>query len=209
VKKAEYDGAEARLLGELKTGSPAAFAAAVQQYTGPMLATARAIAGAAHAEDIVQDAWIRIYQQVETFEGRSSLLTWIQRIVANRAISVLRKSGRELAVSNIPGAGDVPDWFDNWFDHKGEWASAPPAWHTSSPDALLTADELQTCLDAHLARMPDNQRAVLVMRDMQGLGFEEVSVILEISTANARVLLHRARLRLVDMVNRFEETGEC
>jgi len=205
VKKGKPDGAEARLLQELKAGSQAAFTTAVKQYTGPMLATARAIAGAAQAEDIVQDAWIKIYQQIETFEGRSSLSTWMQRIVANRAISVLRNSGRELTHSDISDAGDVPDWFD----HKGEWAAAPPAWHTSSPDALLTADELQLCLDAHLARMPDNQRAVLVMRDMQGLAFEEVGVILEISAANARVLLHRARLRLVDMINRFEETGEC
>jgi len=205
VKEQDPNGAEARLLQELKAGTRGAFTRAVEKYTGPMLATARAIAGPAHAEDIVQDAWIKIFQQIETFEGRSSLSTWMQRIVANRAISVLRKSGRELTNSDMSETGDEPDWFD----HKGKWASAPPAWHTSSPDALLAADELQLCLDAHLARMPDNQRAVLVMRDMQGLAFEEVGVILEISAANARVLLHRARLRLVDMINRFEETGEC
>lgn len=205
MKEQDPTGAEARLLQELKAGSPGAFTRAVEKYTGAMLATARAIAGAAHAEDIVQDAWIKIFQQINAFEGRSSLSTWMQRIVANRAISVLRKSGRELTNSDVSEAGDDPDWFDS----KGKWNSPPPAWHTSSPDALLTADELQACLDAHLARMPDNQRAVLVMRDMQGLAFEEVGSILEISPANARVLLHRARLRLVEMINHFEETGEC
>lgn len=205
MKEQDSDGAEARLLQEMKAGTAGAFTRAVEKYSGPMLATARAIAGAAHAEDIVQDAWIKVFQQIGAFEGRSSLSTWIQRIVANRAISVLRKSGRELTNSDVSEAGDEPDWFD----HKGKWASAPPAWHTSSPDALLTADELQACLDTHLARMSDNQRAVLVMRDMQGLAFEEVGSILEISPANARVLLHRARLRLVEMINRFEETGEC
>lgn len=207
MKEQKQDNTEAELLDALKSGEPDAFGRMVEAYTGPMLATARAIAGAAHAEDIVQDAWINIFQRIEGFEGRARLSTWVQRIVANRAISVLRKSGRELTNSDMCGDGEADD--PDWFDHKGHWAAAPPEWHTSSPDALLTADELQACLDAHLARMPDNQRAVLVMRDMQGLAFEELSSILEISPGNARILLHRARLRLVDMVNRFEETGEC
>jgi RNA polymerase sigma-70 factor (ECF subfamily) len=74
---------------------------------------------------------------------------------------------------------------------------------------LLTADELEDCFDKHLQLLPDKQRSALVMRDMQDMAFEEICETLEVSAPNVRVLLHRARLRLVAMVNRFQETGRC
>lgn len=205
VKTPIQEITEARLVEGLKAGSAEAFRAAVHRYAGPMLATARAIVGPAHAEDIVQDAWIKVFRQIGDFEARSSLSTWLQRIVANGAISMLRKSQRELTAADLPGDSVYADQFDA----SGHWSSPPPDWHTNSPDGLLTAEELQSCLDAHLGRMPDNQRAVLVMRDMQGLSFDEVCGVLDLSPANARVLLHRARLKLMAMVDHFEQTGTC
>jgi len=196
---------EAELVAGLQAGSAEAFRLAVNRYAGPMLATARAIVGPAHAEDIVQDAWLKVFQQISDFEARSSLSTWLQRIVANRAISMLRKSNREVAAADLPEGSPYAEQFDA----AGHWSSPPPDWHTSSPDGLLTAEELQSCLSAHLARMPENQRSVLVMRDMQGLSFEDVCGLLELTPANARVLLHRARLRLMAMVDQFERTGAC
>lgn len=196
---------ESKLVDDLCAKSGEAFRAAVAQFSGPMLATARAIAGTADAEDIVQEAWLTVYQKIDGFERRSSLATWLQRIVTNRALSRLRKGGREISQADLPVHESGPDWFDA----KGNWATAPPAWSASSPEALLTADELQECMDKHLLLMPEHQRAVLVMRDMQVLSFEEICATLELSTANARVLLHRARSRLMGMVNRFQESGTC
>lgn len=196
---------ESALVDELKTGSPDAFRDAVQRFSGGMLATARAIAGPAQAEDIVQDAWVTVFRQIKGFEGRSSLATWLQRIVTNGAISHLRKYRREVSEGEIGSRDDSPDWFD----HRGRWSSPPPDWGETSPDELLTAHELEDCVDKHIQMMPENQRVVLVMRDMQVLGFEDICATLELSGSNARVLLHRARIRLVEMINRFQETGEC
>ena len=133
------------------------------------------------------------------------MATWLQRIVMNRAISVWRKAGREIN----SGSSMEPDVTADWYNAKGGWASPPLAWHTNSPDELLTADELQACLDKHLECMPEQQRVVLVLRDIQGLPFDDICTMLELSATNARVLVHRGRLRLMAMVNHFEETGTC
>lgn len=208
---------DARLVDGLRANSREAFREAVAQYSGPMLATARAIAGAAHAEDIVQDAWLTVFQKIDGFEGRAGLATWLQRIVTNRALSHLRKSRREVAATDLPGndpggaaggeRGGGPG--HDWFDDQGNWASPPPRWDAGSPEALLMADELQGCLDKHMLLMPESQRAVVVMREMQALSFDEICTTLALSAANARVLLHRGRVRLVDMINRFRDSGQC
>jgi RNA polymerase sigma-70 factor, ECF subfamily len=196
---------ESRLIDGLRVRCGDAFREAVIRFSGPMLATASAIAGAADAEDIVQDSWLTVYQKIDTFEDRSRLATWLHRIVTNRAISSLRKTGRERTATHLPGHDGSPDWFDD----QGNWASPPQTWNGSSPEALLTAGELQDCLDKHISLMPENQRVVLVMRDMQGLSFEEICATLELSAANARVLLHRGRSRLMEMIDRFQERGTC
>ncbi len=201
--KAPHDD-EALLLDGLRAGDATAFRTAVKRYSGAMLATARAIAGPTAAEDIVQEAWITVFRQIGGFEGRARFSTWLQRIVINGAISGLRKSGREVDCADAEDTATA-----HWFAADGRWASPPPTWHTASPDALLTADELQACFEKHMAALPDGQRAVLVLRDMHGQGFDEICGPLGLTPANARVLLHRARLRLMAMVNHFEETGTC
>ena len=75
--------------------------------------------------------------------------------------------------------------------------------------ALLTRDELQHCLESHITAMPDNQRLALQLRDIQGLDFDDICNIMDVSASNVRVLVHRARARLFEMVDRFQETGEC
>ena len=199
---------ETSVIEGLRSGQNEAFQLAVTRYSGTMLATARAIAGPANAEDIVQDAWLTVFERIESFEQRSSFNTWLLRIVVNRAISTLRSRSREVSQSSEEEA-PVSDWFDA----TGSWASTPTSWgrgsHGDSPDALLAAEDLQDCIDKHLLDMPDNQRSVLVLRDMQQMQFEEICNELSLSASNARVLLHRARMRLMKMVNHFEETGSC
>jgi len=199
---------ETSLIEGLRSGQNDAFQLAVTRYSRAMLATARAIAGPANAEDIVQDAWLMVFERIESFEQRASFNTWLQRIVANRAISTLRSRSREVSQTSEEEAS-----VSDWFDATGSWASTPTSWgggsHGDSPDALLAAEDLQDCIDKHLLNMPDNQRSVLVLRDMQQMQFEEICNELSLSASNARVLLHRARMRLMKMVNHFEETGSC
>jgi len=197
---------EAALIAGLQAGSREAYREAVARYSGAMLAVARAIVGPAHADDIVQDAWVTVFRRIQGFEQRASLATWLHRIVSNAAISHLRKSRREVLEADLPRDEDASS---DWFDERGRWHSAPPDWGASSPEALLTASELEDCFDKHLQLVPDKQRSALVMRDMQDMAFEDICETLEVSAPNVRVLLHRARLRLVAMVNVFQETGRC
>ncbi|MCH8142924.1 MAG: sigma-70 family RNA polymerase sigma factor, partial [Proteobacteria bacterium] len=88
---------ETSLIEGLRSGRRETFQLAVTRYSGAMIATARAIAGHANADDIVQDAWLTVFERIDSFEGRSSLKTWLQRIVANRAISYLRSRSREVS----------------------------------------------------------------------------------------------------------------
>ncbi len=197
---------EAALVAGLQAGSREAYREAVARYSGAMLAAARAIVGPAQAEDIVQEAWVTVFRQIKGFEQRASLATWLHRIVSNAAISHLRKSSREVLEADLAREEDASS---EWFDEQGHWRSPPPDWGASSPEGLLTAAELAECFDKHLHKMPDKQRAVLVMRDMQDIAFDDICGALEVSATNVRVMLHRARLRLMEMVNHFQETGEC
>lgn len=194
---------QATLVAALREGRRDAFRYAVSRYSGQMLAAARSIVGPHHAEDIVQDAWLAAFRQIDNFEQRAALGTWLQRIVTNRAISHLRAHAREVSMP------DNDDSNDDWFDAAGHWAVPPQRWNAASPDELLSAADLQDCIDKHLQLMPDAQREVVVLRDMQDAEFTEICSTLTLSSANARVLLHRARIRLMKMIDRFQESGTC
>ena len=196
---------DASLLEGLRSGRSEAFQQAIEKYSSAMLATAKSIAGSANAEDVVQDAWLTVFRRIDTFEQRASLRTWLQRIVANRAISHLRSRSREVPQALIED--DSPT--SAWFDTAGDWNQSPTNWHVDSPDALLEADELQNCLEKHIQKLPENQRRVLALRDIEQIPLQEICNELDLSASNARVLLHRGRTRLMNMVNHFKETGSC
>lgn len=177
----------------------------VRRYSAVMLAAARNIIGRAEAEDVVQDAWISALESLKKFEGRASLKTWLLRIVTNKSISRLRGM-REITMGKL---ADEPEDDMDWFTPAGQWKTAPLLWQHDSPEALLTTMALQKCVDAHLARMAENQRTAVVLRDMHGMELQEVADVLGVSAINLRVLIHRGRLKLMSMVNHFEETGEC
>jgi RNA polymerase sigma-70 factor (ECF subfamily) len=194
------------LVARLKTGDQEAFREAVVRFSPQMLAIARSIVGPAQAEDIVQDSWLTFLSRIKRFEERAALATWLVRIVSNRAISHLRSRAREVSSTRSNEEGDPESV---WFDESGRWATPPAVWSAGSPEELLSADELQDCIDKHLESMPDQQRLVLVMRDMQQLSFEDICNELGVSASNVRVLLHRGRLRLMNMVDGFQKTGTC
>lgn len=195
---------EAALVKALQNGDRAAFRVAVLSYSPQMLATARRIVGPAEAEDLVQEAWITVHRQIGSFEGRAKLSTWLSRIVSNSCISALRKRRDTVSLS---GTEEHPD--ADWFDGAEGWVSSPVQWDAGTPEALLDADELQHCLEKHLENMDPTQRQVLLLRDTHEKSFAEICNAMELSASNARVLLHRGRLKLMGMVNHFQETGTC
>jgi RNA polymerase sigma-70 factor, ECF subfamily len=197
--------AERALVEALQAGHHAAFRVAVARYSPQMLARARSIVGPANAEDVVQETWLAAFRQIGNFEHRAALGTWLQSIVSNTAISLLRKRAREVSP---PSYNDEEPEAD-WFDASGSWATPPSAWAVSSPEDLLMADALQDCIDKHLLLMSDTQREVLIKRDIQGEEFETICNDMTLSASNVRVLLHRARMRIMRMIEHFQETGSC
>ncbi|MEQ8857384.1 MAG: RNA polymerase sigma factor [Pseudomonadales bacterium] len=194
------------LVARIRAGDEQAFRDAVVRYSPGMIATARAIVGAANAEDVVQEAWLAAFRQIGAFEHRAALGTWLQRVVTNRAISDLRRRAREIAP---PDRGDRDDVAADWFDELGHWATPPPVWNSPGADELLEAAALRDCIDKHIDLMPDNQRLVLLMRDLQSESYDEICNKLNLSASNVRVLLHRGRTRLMKMINGYQETGTC
>lgn len=195
------------LLSRLLAGDQQAFRTLVATYQGAMRAVAIAIVGSAHADEVVQDAWLAAVRNLDGFQGRSSLKTWLLTITANTAKSRLRKVRRDVSLDDLPAPHGSID--DSRFAADGHWSPAPLAWHEDSPEALLAEDELRQCLEKTLLSLSELQRSVLLLRERQGLELEEICNLLEVSLSNARVLLHRARLKVFATVEHFEETGEC
>ena len=201
---------DARLVAALRRGDADAFATLVDRHSPAMLRVALAyVPSRAAAEDVVQEAWIAVMRGVDRFEGRSSLKTWIFRILTNVA---MRSGARErrsmpfsaLAASEETGEPSVDP--DRFFpaDHErfpGHWALAPARWPT--PDEGLLAGEIRGVIAAAVAELPEAQRTVIALRDIEGWSSEEVCEALEISAGNQRILLHRARSRVRNAIEDY------
>ena len=194
------------LLPRLRAGDEESFRALVARYHGSLLNVARSLLREGEAEEAVQEAWISAYRHIARFEGRSSLRTWLTRIVINEAKMRLRKAGREI-ILDLTSA--EPEPLADRFDDTGHWAAVPQQWDAQSPEQLLEKRDLIDCLRRTMARLPTNQRLVLELRDLQGEELEAICNMLAISASNVRVLLHRARTRLFGTVDHYQETGEC
>ncbi len=193
------------MLGALIKQDDTAFKALVRSYHKTMLSLARSIVGDSVADEVVQEAWVSVYDNLPKFEGRSGLKTWIYRITTNKAISRRRKESRTLTFSEL--SDDNP--MDYRFGDNGHWQSPTSQWHMDSPEMLLTGQELRDCIEKISRELPELQYAVFILRDVEGKTVEEICNTLEITASNMRVLLHRARVRLFEHVDHFLETGEC
>lgn len=180
-----------RLLERLRAGEEAAFVTLVAHHHDAMLRLARTfLRSSAVAEEVVQDTWLGVLRGIDRFEGRSSLRTWLLAILVNRARSA---GAREARTVPLQDAGPAVDHAR--FGADGGWSVPPRHWVEDLEDRLGAAalrDELLTAL----AAMPARQRAVVMLRDVDGLCSDEVCDVLALSRANERVLLHRGRSRL-------------
>jgi RNA polymerase sigma-70 factor (ECF subfamily) len=182
---------DAELLDRLRAGDEQAFVALVARHHTAMLRLASSfVSSTAVAEEVVQDTWVGVLRGIDGFAGRSSFRTWLLRILVNRARSTGVREHRSVAVGD---AGPVVD--RSRFDASGAWMSPPQHWIEDSEDrmqAQALAGHIQKTLD----ELPERQREVVVLRDVDGLSSHEVCEVLEISDANQRVLLHRGRSHL-------------
>lgn len=178
---------DAVLLDRLRSGDESAFRSLVVCYQPSMLRLAESIVGSrAVAEEVTQDTWLAVVRGVDRFEGRSTFKTWLFHILVNRART---SAGRESR------AGRPDEHVEERFDRDGEWADPPDGWAARADDRIV-ATQLVGRVRALLGELPDAQRQVVLLRDVEGLSADDVSGIMGLTGGNQRVLLHRGRARL-------------
>lgn len=189
---------EQEWLQRLRQRDEAAFVALVDAYHARLLRTALTLVGQRSvAEEVVQDTWLAVLGGLEHFEGRSSLKTWLFRILMNRARTRAEKEGRMLPFSALaPVEEDAAAVAPERFTPEGAWAAPPASWGGESPEAVAMRSQALGVLEQALEELPAGQRTVVTLRDVEGLESVEVCEVLQISEANQRVLLHRGRARL-------------
>jgi RNA polymerase sigma-70 factor (ECF subfamily) len=190
---------DAQLVEALRRGDEQAFMELVDRYQASLLKVALTYLGdKSSAQEVVQDTWLGVLQGLPRFEARSSLKTWIFGILMNS----IRKHRKREARAPIPtvledqqSAHDEPAVDQRRFASNRHW-SAPPASWSSLPETRLLSGETLGLLRAAILALPENQRAVITLRDVEGMSSAEACNVLALSETNQRVLLHRARSRL-------------
>ncbi len=194
---------EQRLIESLKAGDELAFARLLDEYSSALFRVAMAHVGTRSvAEEVVQETWLGVINAIDRFEGRSSLKTWIFRILTNIANTRGPRERRMVPFSALGPADDDdepsvdPDRFfpPDHARYPDHWALGPTAWKTPE-EGLLSGETREVILRA-IDQLPDAQRTVVTLRDVQGWSPEEVCDALQLSDGNQRVLLHRARTKV-------------
>jgi RNA polymerase sigma-70 factor (ECF subfamily) len=178
------------LVAALRRRDESAYLELVRRYTALMVRVARSVVGSTEAaEDVVQDTWVAVLRSVDGFEGRSTFKTWLMRILVNTARSRRVRDARTVSWSTLPG--DSASW-----DAVLAERSPEPAGPLDQAIESEAWEVIRTALD----RLPDRQRMVVVLRDIEGSTSEEVRGMLGLSQGNQRVLLHRGRARLRELL---------
>jgi RNA polymerase sigma-70 factor, ECF subfamily len=183
------------LLDRLRAGDEQAFVTLISRYRPSMLRLAAGyVPSQAVAEEVVQDTWLAVVHGVSRFEGRSSVRTWLFRILVNRARTTGERERRATAVPDPAATVDPAR-----FDPAGTWSLPPEHW-VDLVDNRLIAQKMAARVRSAIMDLPARQREVVTLRDVEGLSSGEVCDVLEITEANQRVLLHRGRSRLRQVI---------
>jgi len=193
------------LLERLRAGDREAFGVLVRRHGGALLRLARSfVRERSAAEEVLQDTWMAALEGIDGFEGRSSLRTWLFRIVANKARTLLAREGRSVPFSALAGAGEDDEHAvdADRFGQGGMWKDPPGPWSEENPERLAQGAETRAAIEAAIADLPEAQRAVITLRDIEGLETDEICNLLGVTVTNQRVLLHRARARVREALER-------
>jgi RNA polymerase sigma-70 factor (ECF subfamily) len=203
---------DAQLVEALRAGDEETFRVLVREWHAPLLRVAQIfVPSRAIAEEVVQETWLRVLGALGRFEGRSSLRTWVFRILANTAKTRAQREGRVIPFSSLQDPGRVPeaavdaDRFlpDDHPQQPGAWSSPP----RDLPEERLLAAETRAQIAAAIDDLPANQRAVIMLRDVEGWSSDEVCNALDITEVNQRVLLHRARSKVRNALEDYLALG--
>ncbi|MGE5140872.1 MAG: RNA polymerase sigma factor [Rudaea sp.] len=199
------------LVAALRRGDESAFGQLIERYQNSMLRIARLyISDSVVAEEVVQETWLGVLQGLARFEGRSSLKTWIFRILVNQAKTRAVRERRSMpfsAFGQVEETDDEPAVDPDRFlppgsEYAGGWKSFPADW-TAIPEERLLAAETMAIVREAIRAMAPVQREVITLRDIEGWTSEEVCNVLELGETNQRVLLHRARSKVRRALERY------
>ena len=181
----------------LRTGNRREFARLVDRYSGPLYRLALKMLGNPRdAEDVLQNTFLKVFQHLDEFEGRSSLSTWLYRIASNEALMQMRKQRPEITLSDTKQEDDDSDYEPVQFTD----------WCCLAEEELLSS-ESRAALDRAIQHLPETLRIVFVLRDIEGLSIRETSQALELSETAVKTRLLRARLRLRDELSLYYGEG--
>jgi RNA polymerase sigma-70 factor, ECF subfamily len=204
VRDGTFDSEEV-LISRLRSGDEAAFTTLVNGFQSRLTALARTFTRSPGlAEDIVQETWLAVIRGLAAFEGRSTLKTWIYSILVHRARTLaVRESLRVRRLTSYVENGHTgsPEW-EPGTGRQGLWEERPVAWGLQDPAAVLRMRETLDVVERSLAELPDAQRQVVLLRDVEDIASADVCNILAISQTNQRVLLHRGRARIRQALDR-------
>lgn len=177
-----------RAVAALSAGDAVLTERFVRQHMGWMLAVAnRIVRDAHHAEDAVQNAFAKVFDNIGGFNRQSALKTWIHRIVVNESLMIMRKAGR---MENMPIDDLLPVFDKNGCRIEDPWVTM------ETPESLVLRADARTHVNEKIGLLPDNYRIVLILRDIEELATQDVAGLLDLSEANVKVRLHRARAAL-------------
>ena len=214
VAEPQGTAADEQIVAALRAGDERTFRELFERSYPMMKRVARGyVASDAVAEEIVQDTWMAIVTGIERFEGRSALGTWMFSILTNKAKTHSARERRALPFSSLaPADVEEPAVDCDRFQKDdeawpGHWATPPRPWQ--KPERRLLSLEARDRLKEALAQLPERQRLIVVLRDVEGLSAEEVCDRLELSQENQRVLLHRGRSRLRALLEAYLDGADA
>ena len=190
-----------RIIAGLRAGDETTFVELLDTYQDSLVRVAmRYVPSRAVAEEVVQDTWIAVIEGIDRFEGRSTLKTWLYKILIYQSRARGERERRTIPMSALVDDDSTPSVPTERFRGSdalwaGHWAAPPQRWDGDTEDRLL-AGEARALIDAVIANMPSAQREVIVLRDLSHFSAAEVCDLLDVTESNQRVLLHRARSRV-------------
>jgi RNA polymerase sigma-70 factor, ECF subfamily len=178
----------------LRSGDREEFSRLVDAYSGPIYRLALKMLGIpSDAEDVLQNTFLKAFQHLKDFEGRSSISTWLYRIASNEALMMLRKQRPEVTLSDVTPENDDND----------EYSPAQFVDWRQLPEDEFLSSEAQVAMDSAVQHLPENQRIVFILRDIEGLSIQETGEALNLSEAAVKTRLLRARLRLREELSAY------